>query len=58
LEERLNQSQYYQALNDDEKRTFKERMLDVERRKEETIARKERSGLRPLSLQDIVKGVK
>ena len=58
LEERLNQSQYYQALNDDEKRTFKERMLDVERRKEETIARKERSGLRPISLQDIVKGVK
>jgi len=55
FEERLNQSQYYQALNDDEKRTFKDRMLEVERRKEETIAQKKRSGLRPLSLQDIVK---
>jgi hypothetical protein len=57
LEDRLHNSTFYNALSDSEKADFKGRLLDVERKREETKARQERS-LRPLSLQDIVKGVK
>ena len=57
LDDRLNNSSFYNALSDSEKADFKGRLLDVERKKEETKARQQRS-LRPLSLQDIVKGVK